>query len=424
MEPEQSNRIKKQKILILLCCLVYSFAYAGRYSYNANITPIINFYNVSNKEAGLIGSFFFFAYGAGQLLNAIFCKYYNKKYIIPAALCASVAINAVMFFCPPFWTIKFLWLLNGICQSVLWPTLLQVLGESIDESMTRWAVLAMSASILIGTFVAYGGSALFNLGSFFRGSFLLGILLMAAIGIIWLLFYGTLTAEKPVLKKEAQSAANEGKERVVRTMTAALIGLLAVCAIFAIVDNFIKDGFNTWMPKILKDQFGFGDSIAIVLTLVLPFFGVFGSMLAMRTNKWLKDFRTLMGFFYLILSVCLCGLLFSMRKNVLIPFLLCQGAISCLLHAINAVLTAIMPLALREKMNSGFLAGLMNTFCYVGSTASSYGLGAISDHAGWDAAIITLLATAAGAMVLAAIVTVINVLHRKKTEKTENEVAL
>ena len=74
MEPEQTNRRKKQWLLILLCCLAYSFAYAGRYSYNANIAPIMEFYGVTRAEAGLVSTFFFFAYGVGQLVNAVLCK--------------------------------------------------------------------------------------------------------------------------------------------------------------------------------------------------------------------------------------------------------------------------------------------------------------------------------------------------------------
>jgi hypothetical protein len=46
--------MKKQKLLILLCCLVYSFAYAGRYSYSANIGSIIDFYGITRAEAGAV----------------------------------------------------------------------------------------------------------------------------------------------------------------------------------------------------------------------------------------------------------------------------------------------------------------------------------------------------------------------------------
>ena len=417
MEPEQHISRRKQGILIVLCCLTYGFAYVGRYSYNANIAPIMDFYGVTRAEAGLVGTFFFFAYGVGQLLNALFCKYYNKKYIIPGALLISAGINIVLFFCPPFWSIKFLWLINGICQSVLWPVLIQTLGESLDEVMMKRAVLGMSSSILLGTFLAYGGSALFNLGNFFRASFLFGMALMLTIALIWFLLYDSLMKKTPAAEKETTETKGSTKRSGAKAVAWAFVGLLAVCAIFAVVDNFIKDGFNTWTPVILREQFGFGDSISMVLTLVLPIFGVFGSAIALTTNRWIKDFRLLMGFFYLLMGVCIGGLMFSMRQDIVILFLICQGLISCLAHGINAVLTSIMPLALRDKMNSGSLAGLMNAFCYVGSTASAYGLGKIADGSGWNTAILILLITATGAAALAGVVAVIGLFHKKNTKE-------
>ena len=37
------------------------------------------------------------------------------------------------------------------------------------------------------------------------------------------------------------------------------------------------------------------------------------------------------------------------------------------------------------------LAGVLNGFCYLGSTLSSYGLGVIADAKGWEAVFLTLL---------------------------------
>lgn len=413
MDTERRISRKKQTIVIILCCLAYSFAYAGRYSYNANIVPIMDFYGVSRADAGLIGTFFFFSYGVAQLLNALVCKYYNKKYIVPGALLISAGINLIVFFNPPFWIIKYLWLFNGICQSVLWPVLIQTLGESLDEAMMKRAILAMSASVLIGTVLAYGGSALFNLGGFFQASFLFGAVLMLVIGFCWFFSYHALVGKAHAVKAEKIERQDQPQPRPANAMGSALIGLLIVCVLFAIVDNFIKDGFNTWTPAILKEQFGFGDSISMVMTLVLPIFGVFGSTLALVTNRRIKDFRLLMGFFYLIMGFCIGGLMLSMRQNVVVLFLICQGLISCLAHGINSVLTAIMPLAMREKMNSGTLAGVMNAACYIGSTASAYGLGKIADGTGWNTVILTLLVAAAGAAVLSGAIVGIGLLRKK-----------
>ena len=409
MELLNAGRLKKQKILIILCCLVYGFAYAGRYSYSANIDPLKLYYGITNEAAGSVSTFFFISYGVGQLLNALFCKYYPKRYVITGALWVSAVINLSLFFLPAFEYVKYLWLLNGVCQSVLWPSLMLTIGEVVDPSLTKRAVLTMSFSVVLGTVLAYGGSSLFNLiesPTSFRFAFLLGVVFPALIGVIWLLSYNTLTAEKYQAAPVAHSAT-ETKHRTVsgkRTMIRSMVGLLAVCAIFAAVDNFVKDGLNTWTPVILGDQFGFDESKSIILTLVLPIFGVFGSVTAMNANKILKDFRGLIGAFYLVLSLCLLGVMWAFGANNAFMTLIFFGLISLLTHGINSVLTSIMPLALRDRVNSGFLSGLMNACCYIGSAASAYGLGKIADGASWDFVIRVLLIATAAATVIAGIV--------------------
>lgn len=418
MNAKQLTLKRKQQILIVIACLVYSFAYTGRYSYNANIAPIMAFYNVTRAEAGLTGTFFFFAYGAGQLIHAIFCRFYPRKYIIPGVLGVSAILNIAVFCGVPFGAIKYLWLLNGICQSVLWPTLVLVLSDTMDSVMMKQAVFAMSLTVVIGTVISYGGSAIFNLFDLFRGAFLLGAVLMVAIGIAWLVGYDVLTLENAGLA-EAHAASSEattaGGGSRKRAANGALIGLFAVCGLFMAVDNFVKDGLNTWTPVILKERFGVGDSLSIVLTVALPFCGVFGAMLALRMNRKIRDFRALSGSLLLLLSVCICGILLSMKLESMVLTVAFLGVVSCFAHGINSIMTSIMPFAMRDKVNPGFLAGLMNSAGYVGSTASAYGLGVIADRTDWNTVMYILLFASVGVTLLAWGTVLLGHLRKRRT---------
>ncbi len=391
----QMTSKRKQQILIAVCCMVYGFAYAGRYGYNANIAPIMEFYGITRAEAGLVSTCFFFAYGAMQLVHGILCRFYPKKIVIPAALFLSAALNLTVFFQPPFAAIKYLWLVNGICQSVLWPSLVLTLGETLEPGMMKQAVFVISLATMFGTLISYGGSALFNLFAFFRGSFLLGAVLTVLIGLIWLFSYDRLTAERYVASAGEITTAEKSR----KALGGGLVGFLSVCVLFAAVCNFVKDGLSTWTPVILKEQFGLGDSASMILTLILPVFGLFGSMLALAVNRKIRDYRLMAGVFYVGLSLCLGGLLLSFRGAGVVLTLALLGVISCLAYAVNNVVTSMMPLELRDRVNSGFLAGLMNSATYIGSTASAYGLGRIADGAGWNAVILVML----GASVLSAL---------------------
>ena len=71
---------KKSNFLIFLCWAAYTAAYVGRLNFNASIVAIISDLGVTKADAGLVSSFFFFAYGAGQLINGILSKKYNAKF--------------------------------------------------------------------------------------------------------------------------------------------------------------------------------------------------------------------------------------------------------------------------------------------------------------------------------------------------------
>lgn len=57
----------------------------------------------------------------------------------------------------------------------------------------------------------------------------------------------------------------------------------------------------------------------------------------------------------------------------------------------------------RNVLDAGFAAGLLNTFCYIGSTVTSYTLGAVSQAKGWNAVFILMLAVCAVAIAVCAV---------------------
>ena len=104
---------------------------------------------------------------------------------------------------------------------------------------------------------------------------------------------------------------------------------------------------------------------------------------------------------------------------MLIIVLILMGLTSSLTHGINNILLSIMPLTLRSKVNAGLLTGVLNGFCYLGSTISTYGLGKIADHFDWKIVILVLLWVSVGVTVLAGATTLIHFFKDKKNPEQE-----
>lgn len=405
------NYQRGQHLLILLCCFAFGVAYAGRCAYSANISNLMNDYQITRADAGAVGTVYFVAYGVSQLLHAALCRFYPRRTTVPIALFLSAGVYVVMLFRLPFPVIKCLWFFKGICQSLLWPALLLVLGETLGKSMMNRAVLAMSLSSPVGAALGYGGSILFSFGAGYRFSFLFVALISFGVGAEWLLSYRKIAA-----KRSCDAAPSDGlrSDNGFGKRNAALLWLLLLFAFLAAVDYFVKDGLNLWTPTILGEMLAFSDRISMIVTLILSCLGVFGTVLALRGQRMIKDYRALLGAFFFVLAVVFGFLLLFLHFHEKIPFLLCFGVVFVLTESISNVLTSMIPFAFRKKVNTGFLAGFVSASSYVGSMVSAYGLGWISDCFGWNAVVLVFLCVCGFAAVLAGAAYAVAAVCRKR----------
>lgn len=385
------------RLPIFLCWLAYTSAYLGRYSYNSNITAILDAFGVSHADAGLVTTCFFFAYGIGQVVNGFLCRFYPKRQIIPLALAVSAALNLAVFFGAPFEALKYLWLGNGVVQSILWPTLISVLSQSLSSTELRKAVLVMSTTVPAGTFLAYGASAFLAVLRSYAYSFLLGAAAMLAVAAVWFCCYRQPSVEARAEGRAASAPSSRKK------LPSSLVFTVAVLCLFAVVNNLVKDGLTTWVPSILKEKFGLHESLSILLTLVLPVLGMFGAACNAALEKKLPSLLSLSGFWYLLTALCVGVVVLFVRSSLWWVVLLAFGLISLFMHAVNNAITSMAPLYMRDQMDSGLLAGLLNGFCYVGSTVSSYGLGTVADSFGWNGVFLLLLVMSCVPVVVAAL---------------------
>lgn len=412
-------RTKKKTgiFLIILCWLAYTCAYMGRYSYSSNTMMVISHYGVTKASAGLISTMFFISYGVGQVVNGLCCKFYPKKQIIGTALFVTAAINLVLFFDVPFWSIKYLWLLNGIAQSVLWPTMMLTLGEYLSQKKLKVGVLVMATTVALGNVFSYGLSAIFVKFASFKFSFLSAAIIVSAAAIVWFITYGG-AVKRATEERDLEAPQEKEKKSQKRgALTASFVVMLIFIAAFALVDNLVKDGLYTWVPNVLKETYGLEDSLSVLLTIVLALIGVFGSFAAVALQKKIKNFILLLGVFFSVASVCLLAVILLLQTNFWLLILIVFGVIVFWMHAINNVATSMAPLYLRKRINPGLMSGLMNGSCYIGSALSSYGLGAVADNFGWMSVFYLLL----GCCVLPVVLSFVFLLFSRKMDKADEE---
>lgn len=420
---ELSN--KTQFILIFLCWAVYTVAYIGRYSYTANGVPIMKYFSVNKDEFALATTFFFFAYGAGQILNGILCRKYPMKYIISGALLLSAVINGLVFFGLPFTFIKYIWLVNGICQSVFWASLLRILSCYLDEKHMNKAVIIMSTPVTLGTLLVYGMSSLFALFDGFKLAFLVAFIAMSSVGVLWFFLFPKVTQKArlenmPTVppssgENASETAKSESAKRSSFVRSGMLYMLILFC-VYAIVSNYVKDGLTTWVPQILSEQYHLDDSLSIILTLVLPILGLCGAIFAVFINKFVKNHSDLLGVFFGLSAVTVLGIQLIFKTDMWYLALLLFGLVSLFMNGANNIITNMFPLHVGKQYNSGMLAGLLNGACYVGSTLSQYLIALIAIAGDWTAVINVFFWLCIGITAFSAVMLLIRILFRRKVK--------
>lgn len=382
--------IEKRRVylLIALCWLVYTCSYIGKLSYNANIVQIGPAFGVTKDECGMVSSFFFFAYGIGQVVNGMMCKRYNIKYVIYGALTVASVMNLLIPFVTSFALVKYIWLINGIAMSFLWTSLIRLLSETLhDEDMNK-AIIAMGTTVATGTFIVYGMSALFSAVASYHLTFIVAGSAMLIVSLVWLFSFSRLTNGE---KRDSHEATEHPAHIPEKTQHKTVV-LISVLAFFAVANNFIKDGLTAWTPDILKNTYATPDWLSILLTLLLPTLAILGTVVAVNLQKRTKNFVLSVTLLFTV-SAALIVLVLMMisSKSMLVATVAIFGIVSCLMAGVNNIITSMVPLSLRNGGNSGKIAGILNGFSYLGSTISSYGLGLIAEKFDWIAVFVTLI---------------------------------
>lgn len=394
---------KHQRILLFACVAVYITAYIGRLSFTAAQVGILTATGATKADAGLVTTFFYFTYGCGQLVNAFFCRRYKPRPVIAGVLCVSAIANILVLILQDLALIKFVWLVNGAAQSMLWCTLIELLSHRIPKEHMSKATISMSITAACGTLAAYGIAAgCIAVGHVFL-TFAVATAVLVAVMILWLICTRHLSSMPDYKKEEAPA---EGKA----SFSGLFIGmatLIPLIGVLAIGNGFLKDTVTTWVPTLLYEEFGLPEAFSVIITLVLPLTAFFGTAFGLFLRRYIHSHTLLMGLLYAA-SALVLGVIYVARPlGSILLTVLCFAAITCFMAAVNNIVTFLIPM---EQKNSGMFAGIMDAFCYVGSTLSGFLPGLIIDGAGFGTLLFCLPITA----VVFAAVSLIGSFRRKK----------
>ena len=374
----------KQKKLIYLVTIMYTSVYLAKLNYGALTVEIIKEMGCTKSAAGMVGSFFFFAYGIGQVVNGFLAKHMNEKLFMTAALFGSAVCNVAMCFAPSVEVMKYIWLLNGIAMSPLWCNVVKVQGKYVSDKNMPRSLMMTGLTTPIGTALNYGLCALVAFLFNWRVSFWIAAALMTFMAILW---YFTLNdiERNAVPIQEAQpkaDAENRTAKPKAKLTKALLIGLIIMFTA-GMFTQFAREGLNAWVPSILYEVYSLPSTLSIALTLLLPLLASFSNFILVALEKKSKDFLLLSILFVGVASLAMAVLVSCYNLNSVVITLACFIIVTLCCAAIANITTNHIPLYYRDRFDTGSMAGIGQGMCYIGSTLSTYTLGYVADKGGW-----------------------------------------
>lgn len=401
---------KNVRNLIFICAAVYIAAYVGRLSYAASMVGIMEATGASKPDAGLVSTFFYFTYGCGQLVNALLCRRYKPRPVIAGVLLVSVTANLLAAVVRDVSVIKFIWLVNGAAQSMLWCTLIELISHKVPAEHRRKAIFAMSITVAVGTTTIYGIAALCMAADRVFLTFLIAAAILLAAAVAWL-YVTRVLKDMPEVRSNTDTAEKTPAAR----SSSQMVGILSfiVCGFFAVGNGFMKDTMVTWVPSLLYDEFALPTSYSVLITLILPLLSFFGATIALTMHKKISDYNIMQSVLFFCAAAVFTGVLLSYHTHFMPGTIAFAGLNATLMSAVNNIITSMIPL--ERGKGAGLFAGIMDACCYVGSTMSGVLPGVLIESFGFGT-LLTLLPICAAALAAFALIVTLSS-RRKKTEK-------
>lgn len=404
--------VGKELVLFLffLCWMVYFTSYLGRLNYSAAMPLMIKEAVLSKSQAGFISMLYFALYGVGQLCNGILGDRIDPKKMIFAGLFLSTLANLTMGIFHSFFLCSLIWGINGYAQAMIWPPILRIFSESLQEKEKLKACVNIVSSQVAGTFAAYlmssglirfcGWSSVFFAAAFF----------LLAVSVFWILGFQIVERKSEILyrKKKAEEETKGGlqadralknppptsrpieKKRLLDFSFIVRYGL-AVALIPTMVQGVLKDGLTTWIPTYITETFFTSPAFSVLLTTCIPMVNLMGAYCANYIYKKNKN-NEFSAAFYLfgLASLSLVGI-YILRGRCLFLTVFLFSITTLSMMGVNTLFINILPMKFERINKVSTISGFFNSVAYAGCALSAYGIGVFVEKIGWSFAVASWL---------------------------------
>ncbi len=371
-----------QKKMYLGCFLAYTCAYITRLNFSAALPALGASLQLHSTQFGLIQTLNALLYAAGQMIFGMMADKINPKRFVVTGLSLSALCNVLFGFSKRFEALLLFWCLNGVAQSMLWTPIVTLMATHFEGKARDRVVFGLSISLIAGHLLAWGVSTFLSIRAGWQFSFFIpaGLALAGALAFFLLVKEAKgKNIESAVKGREIESLKLSKKALF---LSSGLLPLLLVC----ILSGFIRDGVINWAPTILSEKFQAGGGMGEWVTLlIIPLFNLAGILIGRSVYRRAggNARQTITRFF--VAGILFTVLLyFAELTSLVVMIAVLLGVCCAVIYGINPLMTSIVPMEYAPFGKVGTVAGLIDSFIYIGSALSGLLASLIQSVHGWQ----------------------------------------
>jgi len=384
-----------QKKIFIISWFAYALAYLGRANLAIALPKMINTLNLSKTNAGLIGSFFFWAYAIGQLVNGYIGDKVNSRYFVFCSLLISALINLLVGFTSNLVFIIILWTLNGFTLSMLWGPLIKTLSHWFSKEKRDSVAVKIATSITGGYLLTWGFIGWIIGITSWRWAFWSPAIILGTYSFIW--FYKIKPYPEQIGLKGPEDVFNKDnlskQNNLISTKNLILSEKLIFVALTCMSQGLIREGIILWGPTFLYTTFKLNQKSIVLFSLFIPFISLMGIIGSGYINKLFKSEKLSIIFFLGSGAAFLIILLLTLGINIYINVILLSFTVAAMYGA-NTLLLTLIPLKYTKQNMVSSIAGFLDFNSYLGAAFSGVLIGYIIDISRWSIVIIIWLIVA------------------------------
>ncbi len=383
---------KEMRFVCFLCCLAYFMSYLTRLNYAACMVELQSALGIGKSIAGLPVTMCFLSYGVGQLVCGFLGDRFSPQKMIFGGLAGASACNLAVALFPRMSVIVPVWCLNGFFQSMLWPPMVRIMAEMLDDRWYRLSCVLVSMASSAATIAIYVLTPVCIRVSGWKAVFIAPAVLGTAAAFFWLVkTLGLGSRAEWADGQRTESGTEEAGQQPAGRASFSLPRLFAeaplIFILLAIVlQGTLRDGITTWMPVYMSETFGMSNSSSILSAAALPVFAVFSTLFASfllsRIKSEVSTAALLFG-----AGALSGGLMLMAFDSAPAVCILMMTLITGCMHGINLMLISRVPGHFAGFGKVSTVSGILNAATYVGSSLSTYGFGAVAEGSGWKAVV-------------------------------------